>query len=91
MIAHALRRYFKRGAESDLGGGVVYFEFDGEWALRQVEAYGERWFCSDKDYHPESGTGLCDQPLAELGLEPDDEMTREEFESVWDEAQRKGR
>ena len=62
MIAHALRRYFKRGAESDLGGGVVYFEFDGEWALRQVEAYGERWFCSDKDSTPRAAPACATNP-----------------------------
>lgn len=49
-----MKRYFKRHAESDLGTGIAYFEFDNEWAVRQVENYGERWFCSTEDHHAEN-------------------------------------
>lgn len=46
-----MMRNFKREAESALGVGVAYLEFDGERATRQVENYGDRWFCSDRDFH----------------------------------------
>jgi len=78
-----MRRYFARDAESDLGHGVVYMEFDGETATRQVERYGERWFDSRTEYHPEIGPGLVDQPLSALGLGPADEITEEQFEEAW--------
>jgi len=83
-----MKRYFKREAESDLGIGIAYFEFDGEWATRQVEKYQERWFCSTQDYHPEIGPGLIDQPLSQLDFEPEHEISEGEFEQAWEEAQK---
>ncbi len=80
------KRYFKRAAESGLGPGVVYLEFDGEWATRQVEVYGDRWFCSLQGYHPELGPGLVDQPLSVLELRPQHEISEAEFEEAWQEA-----
>jgi hypothetical protein len=77
-----MKRYFKHEAESDLGTGVAYLEFDGEWAVRQIERYNNRWFCSKKEYHPEIGPTLADQPLSELELKPKDEIASEEFEAV---------
>jgi hypothetical protein len=76
-------RYFKRDAECGLGKGVAYFEFVGEWATRQVEVYGDRWFCSLDDYYAELGPGLIDQPLAGLGMGPEHEISAGEFERVW--------
>ena len=35
-----MQRYFKHEAESDLGSGIAYLEFDGELPTRQVENYG---------------------------------------------------
>jgi hypothetical protein len=84
----AEHKYYKTTAESDLGEGTAYFEFDGEWAIRQVENYGDRWFYSSKSYHQEIGPALCDQPLSELGLGPEHEISKESFEQAWDRAKR---
>ncbi len=82
-----MMRYFKHEAESDLGFGIAYVEFEDEWASRQVEIYDGRWFCSLEDYHDEIGLGLSDPPLsdAELGLEY--KISKEDFESIWAEAE----
>jgi hypothetical protein len=84
-----MKRYYRRQSESDLGEGVAYLEFDGELAQRQVEIYGDRWFDSRTEYHPEIGPGLVDQPLSEIGLADEDEIPAEEFERVWREAMRR--
>ncbi|MGB8343358.1 MAG: hypothetical protein WCD86_00660 [Ktedonobacteraceae bacterium] len=81
-----MKRYFKHRAETDLGIGIAYIEFEDEWASRQVEIYGDRWFCSTVAYHPEIGPGLSDQPLSVLGLTPADEITQHEFEVIWQES-----
>lgn len=81
-----MKRYFKHTAESDLGSGIAYLEFDGELPTRQVEKYGDRWFCSIKRYYPEIGPGLTDRSLSELDLEPQDEISQAEFEVAWNEA-----
>jgi hypothetical protein len=83
-------RYFIHDAEdTGLGPGKVFLEFEGEWATRQVEVYRDRWLCSMVDYHPEIGGGLVDQPLSVLDLGPDNAISREEFERIWDEAVRR--
>jgi hypothetical protein len=81
-----MKRYFKKEAESDLGIGIAYVEFDDEWPSRQVEIYGDRWFNSTIVYHPAIGPGLGDQPLSELDLTPADEITQHEFEVIWQES-----
>ncbi|MBK9165628.1 MAG: hypothetical protein IPM21_17300 [Acidobacteria bacterium] len=81
-----MKRYFKHTAESQYGTGVVYFEFEGEWATRQIEIYGDRWFTSRHDYHIELGPGLADQPLSEIGLTNSDEISQTEFETFWAES-----
>jgi hypothetical protein len=48
-----MKKYFKFPAESDLGIGTQYIEFNNEgWAIRQVECYGNRWFNSNKSGSP---------------------------------------
>jgi len=81
-----MMRYFKHDAESDLGFGVAYVEFENEWASRQVEIYDGRWFCSLEDYH-DIGPGLSDQPLADAELGPEYEISKAEFEAIWAEAE----
>jgi hypothetical protein len=81
-----MKRYYQHDAESEVGLGVVYLEFDGEWATHQGEIYGDRWFCSTKKYHPEIGPTLIDQPLSTLELQPEQEITSEEFEAIWEKA-----
>jgi hypothetical protein len=79
-------KYFKFHAESDLGVGVQYIEFDDDnWPIRQAECYGERWFNSSHKYHKElGGMGLCDQQLTEGGLKLASVIDAEEFELMWD-------
>jgi hypothetical protein len=85
-----MKLYFKHEAESELGLGVVYLEFNGNWASRQVEIYEDKWFLSNRDYHPETGgLSLCDQPLSEIGLGIEHEISQSEFEIVWNEALKK--
>ena len=81
-----MERYFKHEAESDLGSGIAYLEFDGEIPTRQVEKYGDRWFCSVNRYHPEIGPGLTDRSLSQIDIESQDEISQEEFEEAWNEA-----
>ncbi len=84
--ARTTKRYFKHWAESDLGSGIAYIEFDGELPTRQVEKYGDRWFSSIKRYHPEIGPGLIEASFSKSGLEPQHEISQAEFEEVWNEA-----
>ena len=81
-----MKRYVKHEAESDLGSGIAYLEFDGEIPTRQVEKYSDRWFCSVKCYHPEIGPGLTDRSLSQIDIGPQDEISQAEFEEVWNEA-----
>jgi hypothetical protein len=78
-----MKRYFKRDADSELGSGEVWMEFDGDRPSRQVERYGDRWFSSRSEYHDELGPGLVDQPLAELDLRAEHEVSPDEFERAW--------
>ncbi len=84
--ARTTKRYFKHWAESSLGSGIAYNEFDGELPTRQVEKYGDRWFSSIKRSHPEIGPGLSDRSLSESDLEPQHEIAQAEFEEVWNVA-----
>jgi hypothetical protein len=77
--------YFRFPAESDLGIGVQYIEFNEEgWPIRQAECYGERWFNSNQRYHQElGGMGLCDQKLSAAGMKIGDPIDAQEFEVAW--------
>ena len=78
-------KYYKFfDAESEFGEGLQYIEFDGDWATRQVECYGDRWFNSNQRYHQElGGMGLCDQKLSAAGMKIGDPIDAREFESAW--------
>jgi hypothetical protein len=80
-----MNSYFKFHAESDLGIGVQYIEFDGDnWPIRQVDCYGDLWFNSSQRYHKEFGNmGLCDQQLTEAGIKLAERIGAEEFELAW--------
>jgi hypothetical protein len=80
-----MNKYLKFHAESDLGIGIQYIEFnDDDWPIRQVECYGDRLFNSNEGYHKELGCGgLCDQQLTEAGIKLADRIDAEEFELVW--------
>jgi hypothetical protein len=78
-------QYYKFPAESDLGTGIQYIEFDDEgWPIRQAECYEDRWFNSDREYHPElGGMGLCDQKLSPEGIAMGDRIDYKDFEKAW--------
>jgi hypothetical protein len=80
-----MTKYFKFSAESDLGMGTQYIEFNNQgWAVRQVECYADRWFNSSKNYHKELNSfSLCDQRLTEFDIERGDPVNEQEFEAVW--------
>jgi hypothetical protein len=81
-----MNTYFKFHAESDLGVGIQYIEFnDNNWAIRQAECYGDRWFNSaGEKYHRElGGISLFDQQLTEAGIKLGEQIDAEEFELVW--------
>ncbi|WP_392533490.1 hypothetical protein [Nostoc sp. C117] len=85
-----MKLYFKHEAESDLGIGIAYLEFDGDSASRQVEIYGDKWFLSNRVYHLETGgMSLCDQPLSEADLGIQHKISQSEFELIWSEALKK--
>lgn len=79
-----MKKYFKFPAESDLGIGVQYIEFDNDWPIRQIECYGDRLFNSNEKYHDELGVmGLCEQKLTQFGIEIGTLIESKEFESLW--------
>jgi hypothetical protein len=80
-----MNKYFKFPAESNLGLGTQYIEFDDDnWPIRQVECYGERWFNSSQRYHHElGGMGLCDQQLTDSDMEIATIIDLHEFELAW--------
>jgi hypothetical protein len=82
-----MNRHFRRDGDwPGVGRGSVWLEFERDWATRQVELYDGRWYCSDKEYHPELGPGLTDRPLWEHEFAPEEEITAAEFEVAWDRA-----
>ncbi len=80
-----MNKYFKFPAESNLGIGVQYIEFnDKGWAVRQVECYDGKWFNSNKSYHEElTSSSLCDQKLTLSGMNLGDPVDAQEFEDIW--------
>ncbi|GCE15241.1 hypothetical protein [Tengunoibacter tsumagoiensis] len=81
-----MKIYFKHDADLGLMVGTAYFEFEDEWPTRQVEVYGEKWLCSNKEYHPGVGPGLADQPLSFFEFKKEHEINKTEFELIWAEA-----
>ena len=81
-----MNKYFKFTVESDLGVGIQYIEFDVDnWAIRQAEYHGHRWFnSSEKKYHQElGGIALFDRQLTERGIQIGESINAEEFEQAW--------
>jgi len=78
-------RYFKVYCDVGLGPGVLYNEFLGDSATRQVEQYQGRWFSSkDTDFHEGLGIALCDRSLSDLeDAEGLIEISAAEFEDAW--------
>jgi hypothetical protein len=45
----------------------------------------ENWY--NVTYHPQTGgLALCDQPLTEVGLGEEHEISKNEFENIWNQA-----
>lgn len=87
-----MNKYFKFIVESDLGNGIQYIEFDDDnWAIRQAEYHGGRWFNSSVEkYHLDlGGISLFDQQLTELGMQRGKPIDAEEFELAWDLSNKK--
>jgi hypothetical protein len=84
-----MKLHYKHESEANLGEGIMYIEFIDGIASRQVEIYGNKWFCSNKKYHPEIGLALCDRPLSELNILSDCLISENEFEAAWNEAIKK--
>jgi hypothetical protein len=81
-----MNKYFKFTVESDLGVGTQYIEFDEDnWAIRQAECHGGRWFNSSiEKYHSDlGGIALFDQQLTELGMKRGNPIDAQEFETAW--------
>jgi hypothetical protein len=80
-----MKKYFKFPAESDLGIGIQYIEFDdNDRPIRQIECYGDRLFNSNQKYHDELGVmGLCEQKLTEFGIKIGTSIEAKEFDSLW--------
>jgi hypothetical protein len=80
-----MSKYFKFPAESHLGEGYQYIEFNDQgWPVRQAECYGDRWFNSNQKYHQElDSVGLWDQRLTESGMKLGDVVDAQEVEAVW--------
>lgn len=80
-----MKKYFKFPAESNLGIGIQYIEFDdNDWPIRQIECYGDRLFNSNQKYHDELGVmGLCEQKLTEFGIKIGSSIEAKEFDSFW--------
>jgi hypothetical protein len=88
-LENSPNQYYEFPAESDLGIGTQYIEFDKNlWPIRQCEIYNNRWFNSNNTYHPELGSGgLCDQQLTEEGEKLGNKITTEVFEEMWELSQ----
>jgi hypothetical protein len=87
-----MNKYFKFTVESDLGVGTQYIEFDEDnWAIRQAEYHGDRWFNSSTEkYHSDlGGIALFDQQLTEVGMQRGKSIDAREFESVWELSNKK--
>ncbi|SET46304.1 hypothetical protein [Thalassotalea agarivorans] len=79
--------YWKGPSESLLGIGTIWTEFDENgYAVRQVEKYGNKWFSSREEYHDDVGPGLYDGHIKELDLSDSNTITKQEFETVWQES-----
>ena len=81
-----MSKYFKFPAESDLGEGYQYIEFnDRGWPVRQAEYYDGKWFNSNKKYHQElDSVGLWDRRLTDSGIKLGEVVDAHEFEAAWD-------
>jgi hypothetical protein len=86
-------KYFKGKSEyaSSYEEGLTYTEFDGEHAIRQVNVLKDKMLASSslQDWDEEMGFLLYDGKLSELDLSKSTEISKKEFEAIWQEANNK--
>lgn len=79
-------RYFTGPTERDDTDSDVtaFYEFHGEWCVRQVEQFDGNTYKSERD---EDWATVCEIPLMEIDLNDPDyplsEITKADFERVW--------
>ena len=76
------RRYFK-GPHEPGSDDLCFIEFTEDWPTRQVDIVDGRFYCSLDPAVPGVGGGLADQPLSRLCVEPEWEISEDEFEHIW--------
>ena len=81
-----MKKFYKLEAESIYGEGIVYIEFDEEYATRQVEQYGSKFEWATVKDQSDVELVICDQPLSILEIEAEFEISEEEFNKVWNKA-----
>ena len=79
-------RYYRRVETSELGTGMCWFEFEREWAARQVEVYGDVWRWGDEA----NRRWLSEEPELELEVSGAVVIGAEEFEQAWEKARAVG-
>jgi hypothetical protein len=80
-----MKKYYKFVAKSKRQGqGEQFIEFDGEWAVRQVEHYQDQWLSVSLDTPREKmQIRLCDQPLHLFNIQPEEVSNDREFDTAW--------
>jgi hypothetical protein len=79
--------YWVGPSETLIGEGTIWTEFaeDGS-AVRQVEKYVQSWYSSREEYYENKGPGLYDGNIKDLDLSESKKITKEQFETVWQES-----
>jgi hypothetical protein len=77
-------KYYKHlGDVFDEDPATFYFEFEDEYAIRQMIEFPTCAIYLDEKNYEFKGHILCDQLLSELELDDSDEIDAEEFEKKW--------
>lgn len=79
-----MRKYYKGYAESDDGAGTLYIEASDDIVTRQIEIYGDKTYWSTQEVDSDPLHRICDQLVSKLDLTLAEDITVEEFESVWE-------
>ena len=82
-----MKRYFKWQDKLDDGEETDYFEYDSEDPSRAVNIRNGVWTWTTWEDNP---FAFADQPLSSTDLGPEKEISREQFEGLWEEAQKRG-
>jgi hypothetical protein len=80
--------YYKHFAESIAGEGIAFFEVCNNIITRQVEIYGGKQYWADGKSQKSSQFMLADRFASEINLKEEHEVTRQQFDKVWESARR---